>query len=141
MGLQIIRLNKSDSIQLQILLSITNTVEKYWVDDGCPGGGGDVDVDGSFQPKSYKAGLRCCSQDGKGCVSNWECPDETFSFDEAVQKCSEADNHRLCTKDEVKVGVCCGSGGSCDSYAIWTSTVQEGRYFWIFYNYSLSVSI
>ena len=50
-----------------------------------------------------------------------------MSFDNAALKCQEM-GLRLCTKDELLGGVCCGTGGSCDSYLIWTSTSESGSY-------------
>ena len=97
----------------------------YWVDDGCVNS--TTDIDGSFQPKSYQACLRCCSNNGKECVTPLECPADKMSYDHAVSKCAESD-HRLCTKAELLSRVCCGTGGSCDSYEIWTSTQQSGMY-------------
>ena len=44
-----------------------------------------------------------------------------MTFDDAVAMC-EGNNGRLCTKEELLSDICCGTGGSCDSYAVWTST-------------------
>ena len=98
----------------------------YWVEDGCTENGNEPD--GSFKPTSYKSGVRCCSNDGKQCITpeDFNCPEDNMSYDAAVSKCAETD-HRLCTKDELLSKVCCGTGGSCDSDLVWTSTTQEGR--------------
>ena len=104
--------------------------EKYWVDDGCPGTG--TDYDGSFQPKSYPACVRCCTYEGNNCVTPEKvqpCGEHKMSFDDATAICAEID-HRLCTKEELigaeeQKGVCCGSGGSCDSEIVWTSTPEN----------------
>ena len=80
---------------------------------------------GSFQSKdSYNAFIRCCSADGTECttVTN-DCRESTYAttYDDATSQC-ESLGLRLCTKTELLTDVCCGTGGSCDSYAIWTST-------------------
>ena len=47
-----------------------------------------------------------------------------MSFDEASKICTDIE-HRLCTKQELKDKICCGSGGSCDSEIVWTSTPEN----------------
>ena len=44
------------------------------------------------------------------------------TFAEAEAEC-EYNEYRLCTKDELLTEKCCGTGGGCDSYAVWTSTI------------------
>ena len=44
-----------------------------------------------------------------------------MTYDDAVSQC-ESENMRLCTKNELFTDVCCGTGGGCDKYAVWTST-------------------
>ena len=95
----------------------------YWTDDGCPTSG--TDVDGSWQSKSAPINVRCCTYDGTQCGTPYDCPDNQASYDDAVAKCAE-NNRRLCTKEELVGGVCCGNGGSCDSYSVWTSTPRSG---------------
>jgi len=34
---------------------------------------------------------------------------------------------RLCTKDELFTEICCGTGGQCDNYQVWTSTLKPGN--------------
>ena len=119
--------------------------EKYWVDDGCPGVG--TDNDGSFQPKSYPACVRCCSNEVNDCVTPeevWPCGEHKMSFDDATAICAENDR-RLCRKEELKEGKCCGSGGSCDSEIIWTSTPEnpepgKKRYFYTIFSYQRYVN-
>merc|ERR1712228_365347 len=40
---------------------------------------------------------------------------------EEAQTGCESSGRRLCTKDELLAGICCGVNGNCDSYPIWTS--------------------
>ena len=103
----------------------------FWVEDGCASDTWGVH-DGSFQDKSYEAGVRCCSNDGTTCSSPLTCyrngiavTTSFLSYEDAVSKCSE-DNRRLCSKDELISGICCGTGGGCDGFEIWTSTSDSG---------------
>ena len=99
----------------------------FWVDDGCPENGDDPE--GEYKPKSSKECLRCCSADGKACNTPGECPGDKWTKDDAETRCAEeGEGYRLCTKEELKSEVCCGTGGSCDSYQIWTSTPQAGKH-------------
>ena len=100
---------------------IDDTAEKYYVEGGCRRQG-----EGSFQPKSYKARVRCCSNDGKSCDSPLDCNNHQMSFDKAVEKCKET-GRRLCTKAELLSKVCCSTGGGCDDFLIWTSTGKPGE--------------
>ena len=93
---------------------------QVWVNDGC-NTKGDPPTEGSFQDKSYLAGVRCCSVDGTTCETPGSCPTDNMSYDDATQKCAEL-GRRLCTKDELVGGVCCGSGGMCNKYEVWSSS-------------------
>ena len=112
-------------------------VEPHWyVDDGCHTecrivngkphciDGIDDDYIGTFQPNSFGAGVRCCSNDGKTCkTQKGACPgDSTYS--EAFEKCSDI-GMRLCTKAELLTEMCCKTGGWCDSHPVWTSTTEQ----------------
>ena len=101
------------------------SVDQYYVGDGCTSSG--TSVPGLFQSKYFTANVRCCSEDGSTCDTKGghTCPNDAVPFDDAVSEC-EDHGMRLCTKDELLSDVCCGSGGSCDSYAIWTSTTLMG---------------
>ena len=81
---------------------------------------------GSYQPKSFKANVRCCSMEGDKCNTLGNCPDDALTFDEARTKCESA-GYRLCTKKELLSDVCCDTGGNCDLYDVWTSTSITGR--------------
>jgi len=77
----------------------------WYVDDGChtedqwgkPGKIAD-DYLGTFQPESFGAGVRCCSDDGTTCNTIGKCPG-TSTHSEAKQVCIEK-GMRLCTKSE-----------------------------------------
>ena len=104
----------------------TSTSElRFWVDDGCTRAG--KHHVGSFQYKSYEAGVRCCSNDGTTCETPLLCQDNKMTYGDAILKCSE-DSRRLCSRDELLSKICCGTGGNCDSYKIWTSTSDSGTY-------------
>ena len=105
------------------IFSLLKPIGQWYVDDGCHTEVAEVtdDVAGSYQSGSLKAGVRCCSGDGSQCDTVGTCPGESTYYD-AVDKCA-AIGKRLCTKDELLSEVCCGTGGNCDSYAVWTSTV------------------
>ena len=115
-----------------IILFISD-LENFYLDDGCQTTG--PDIAGVFEKKSFQAGLRCCSMDGKSCLTPGSCgfldqqicsdPGEAnlMNFDEAISNCT-ALSRRLCTKNELLGGVCCGTGGCCDLALIWTSTAQ-----------------
>ena len=49
------------------------------------------------------------------------------SYEDATSECSAIGN-RLCTKNELNTGVCCGTGGDCDQALVWTSTPDSGTY-------------
>ena len=54
-----------------------------------------------------------------------------MSFDDARNKCEEI-GFRLCTKHELLSELCCGKGGGCDHYLVWTSTLETGMHWWNF---------
>ena len=95
----------------------------YWIEDGCPntGTGGN----GSWQTKSALISITCCTYDGSKCDSVGYCIYNKSSYDDAVATCAE-NNQRLCTKEELVGGVCCGVEGDCDHYTVWTSTPRSG---------------
>ena len=81
-----------------------------------------------FQLKSYNAGVRCCENDGSTCYTYLQCGDNYMTYDNAALHCAE-NGGRLCTKVELLNDICCGTGGSCDNYAVWTSTSEAGKVF------------
>ena len=97
---------------------------QYWVDDGCVTRGREKE--GSFQNISYLSGVRCCSDDGSTCETPGNCPADNMPFDNAKQKCAQL-GKRLCTKDQLMSGVCCGTGGGCNRDEVWTSTPFSGK--------------
>ena len=99
---------------------------KYYVDDGCHSekDGTPDNFPGSFMPKSFQAGVRCCDSDTKTCMTPLYCPYNDTSFDEAASRCASL-GLRLCTKDELLSDICCETGGECDNYLVWTSTQES----------------
>ena len=104
-------------IQNIISYSIAISLED-WVEDGCTAVGSACV--GSFQEKSYLAGVRCCSDDGTICETPGRCPADNMNFDDATNKCNDL-GKRLCTRDELLTGICCSTGGNCDISEVWTS--------------------
>ena len=102
--------------------------QTFYVDDACRSEHAKVTdkVTGGFQSKLLTAGVRCCSMDGTTCATASNCEnDKEVTFDEAVDHCkANYQNHRLCTKDELLSDICCNTGGLCDNYPVWTSTIE-----------------
>ena len=67
--------------------------------------------------------------DGNTCATPRSCKDdEPVTFDEAADHCAaNYQDYRLCTKDELLSDICCGTGGNCDSRAVWTSTSDTNQ--------------
>ena len=84
------------------------------------------EIHGAFKPTSFRTGVRCCSVNGKTCQTPRKCPGNLTYF-EAESLCNLT-GHRICTKDELHGGVCCGTGGSCDNLAVWSSTNETGTF-------------
>ena len=123
----------NEFVQLQYLIWFS---AMFYVDDGChTEGGRKDDVEGTYESILFEAGVRCCGTDGRSCKTVGNCPSDKTTYDDAVSKCKSV-NARLCTKDELlkqelRTGrmreVCCGTGGACDHYAVWTSTQGSGE--------------
>ena len=81
------------------------------------------DIVGFYQSGSSLAFVRCCSIDGNSCSTISDCRDsgDLATMAEAVEKCA-AEGKRLCNKNELLTDKCCGTGGQCDNYGVWTST-------------------
>ena len=112
-----------------LLFKFYNIAERFYVDDGCQSDTASGDnVVGSYQPKSFKAHVRCCSSEGDKCYTLGNCrdADNAVNYDAARKKC-ESSGYRLCTKDEILNDVCCKGGGDCDFYTVWTSTSIKGK--------------
>ena len=101
---------------------------------------------GFFQSRYSTAGVRCCSEDGLTCDTpdGFKCATDHVNFVDAVSLC-KTNGLRLCTKDELLSEICCGTGGNCNSYAVWTSTRYLGiesfkllfsNYIWMQYRLS-----
>ena len=104
-----------------------STGNLYYVDDGChsEGSTGQDDVIGYYEDESSVAAyVRCCSDDGTLCdtVSNCRQTSDLVAYADAELECW-TNGMRLCTMDELLSDICCGTGGSCDSAAVWTSTL------------------
>ena len=125
-----------NSEQSFYFLTIYVLEEKFWVDDGCHKEKNNPqpadDFTGSYQSKSFLAGVRCCRINASGnseCKNLVNCPSESVTYDEAASKCKNQTNYdRLCTKDELLSEVCCGAGGQCNHHPVWTSTSIIGKY-------------
>jgi len=103
---------------------IINAGTSYYVDDGCHSEGNTPDdVTGFYQSQALDAYVRCCSDDATSCTTVSDCQKtvDVVNYDDAVAECTSI-GMRLCTKDELLTEVCCGTGGQCDSHAVWTST-------------------
>jgi len=103
--------------------------ERHYVDDGCQTESDDVpnDVNGTYLRDTALAAVRCCSKligAKEGCITIGSCPEDFKTYEAAVAECA-LKGHRLCSKNELLSGVCCGTGGYCDNYYTWTSTVYE----------------
>ena len=110
---------------------------RWYVDDGChtenewgrrwwgKKKGHEIGDDfvGTFEVDDFKAGVRCCSEDGTTCKTIGKCPRDFTSHSEAQEKC-EGKGMRLCTKDELLTEICCKTGGNCDNHQVWTSTPE-----------------
>ena len=77
------------------------------------------DVVGTFQPNSFEAGIRCCSDDKNICenenapcckTQKGACPG-VATHSEAEETCLKMEM-RLCTKDELLDEICCKTGGT-----------------------------
>ena len=99
---------------------------EYYVDDGCHSEGANPDdITGFFQSQFAAAFVRCCSTDGTSCTTKSQCTDsaDLVMYADAEAECA-ASGQRLCTKEELLTDMCCGTGGSCDSHGVWTSTTS-----------------
>ena len=106
-------------------MNIVPSKANYYVDDGCHSENHRPDdISGFYQSESSTAYVRCCSSDGSSCKTMSQCYNSTYlvTYAKAKDEC-EANGMRLCTMDELLSDVCCGTGGRCDNYRIWTSTL------------------
>ena len=96
------------------------TLESAWAQDGCSSSGDSPTA--ADRPNSFKTCVRCCSDDGTTCFTPHDCTiaSNWVTYDDAVPKCAVI-GKRLCTREELNTDVCCGTGGSGDSYLVWTT--------------------
>ena len=109
---------------------------KYYVLDGCKKNANDFSPNfdpGYFANEEITAQVRCCNIDSSSCPSqSRSCANEDpLSYLQAKAYC-EGEGLRLCTKEEIEGKKCCGKGGQCDQYAIWTSTSGGNMFFCYF---------
>jgi len=95
---------------------------RYWTDDACEtetNGWGDDAIGQYRQPlDNVLEQVSCCSKDGSTCTSR-NCDGWGLSLKQAEKYCADQ-GKRLCTREELASGVCCGTG--CDDSAVWSST-------------------
>jgi len=96
---------------------------EVYVSDGCPGPQSEPAIVGAYELESNTNYARCCG-DG-GCSTPMNCNnDSPVNYNDAKAKCENI-GKQLCTKDELDGGACCGKGGACDDWPVWTSTEIE----------------
>merc|ERR1711953_84404 len=101
--------------------SAQSASEVHWVADGC----GTNNFGGAFAPNDERHGVRCCSNGGSTCKTTFNCRSgNKLTFQEAEDYCAN-EGLRVCTKAEIDSRVCCGSGGGCDHFRVWTSTESQ----------------
>ena len=83
--------------------------------DGCSINGASPIPPDVIAP-SHIAAVRCCSYDGKDCISPEPCLETTY--DEARKKCATI-GRRLCTATELAENVCCWKGCYFDEKLNW----------------------
>jgi len=89
---------------------------RTWAVRGCSNEGGHT---GSHHfPVGGLACVRCCSIDGRSCHTPHPCTKGTLP--QAMKICSYH-GMRLCTHDELRSGLCCGTGCDFDEQLVWTT--------------------
>ena len=83
---------------------------------------------GSYEPKSSKHSVRCCTFNGSQCeIPNNRLCSKIMIFDDAEVECENL-GLRLCSKEELKTECC--SELSCNSKSVWTLT--HGKKYFLF---------
>jgi len=116
----------------RLVWTSTVEVDEYWVDDGCHTESDNTpdDFTGGYYTSDQTYGIRCCAYDGSSCDTTHHCQnDQAVTYSEASQYCA-SENKRLCTRTEMESGICCSTGGKCDSYQVWTSS-KKGKWSYI----------
>jgi len=90
---------------------------RMWAGKGCASSGGHWG-----KPNSFKAAVRCCSEEKPLTCKTLGCgrDDKTTNVD-AAEQCAEI-GRRLCTKAELKTKKCCKRGERCNADYTWSST-------------------
>ena len=103
-----------------ILISLSRQKAiSHWISKGCPSNGAAVTETYQDKESAFEAHARCCGGDGS-CISPATCNSgTTLTFAEAEALCATY-SKTLCTKAELASAKCCGTGGGCDAYGIWT---------------------
>lgn len=107
----------------------TTTTTRQWmtepslvIADGCPRRQGQLSAE--MRPViTGRAAVRCCSMDGGHCETQTVGCLTGVSFFEANAAC-HSHGLRLCSRQELDGGVCCGTGCGYDGRHVWTFTPE-----------------
>merc|ERR1719367_1901056 len=100
------------------ICSGTTSKRKLGLADGCPKGGRSPrSKEMSSKSKMLaKGAVRCCSKNGKTCVTPKPCMKTTLA--RAQARCAKM-GRRICTAEELTKNKCCGTGCGYDSNLTW----------------------
>ena len=98
----------------------TTSKRKLGLADGCPKGGRSPrSKEISSKSKMFaKGAVRCCSKNGKTCITPKRCMTTTLA--RAQARCAKM-GRRICTAEELAKNKCCGTGCGFDSRLTWHS--------------------
>ena len=98
----------------------TATKRKLGLADGCPKSGKSPrSKEMSSKSKMLaKGAVRCCSKNGKTCITPKLCMTTTLA--RAQARCAKM-GRRICTAEELAKNKCCGTGCGFDSRLTWHS--------------------
>ena len=96
----------------------TATKRKLGLADGCPKSGKSPrSKEMSSKSKMLaKGAVRCCSKNGKTCITPKLCMTTTLA--RAQARCAKM-GRRICTAEELAKNKCCGTGCGFDSRLTW----------------------
>merc|ERR1739838_1019421 len=71
----------------------------------------------------YDIGVRCCKDEDDGTVTGYspDCDAYPATYDDAVKVCTEDNDYRLCTRDEMESDITKGTGCRFNHVYSWTS--------------------